>query len=69
MADDNANERLTPLQNAVLLLKQAKAKLARYERAQSEPIAVIGMACRFPGPAATPAAFWRLLSDGVDAIS
>ncbi|MCP4702330.1 MAG: amino acid adenylation domain-containing protein [Gammaproteobacteria bacterium] len=33
-----------------------------------EPIAVTGIACRFPG-AKDPDAFWRLLRDGVDAIS
>ncbi|HZC09855.1 MAG TPA: acyltransferase domain-containing protein, partial [Mycobacterium sp.] len=32
-----------------------------------EPIAIIGVGCRFPG-ADGPAAFWRLLRDGVDAI-
>ncbi len=36
--------------------------------AADEPIAIIGIGCRFPG-ADGPAAFWRLLSDGVDAIS
>jgi acyl transferase domain-containing protein/acyl-CoA synthetase (AMP-forming)/AMP-acid ligase II/acyl carrier protein len=36
--------------------------------AADEPIAIIGVGCRFPG-ADGPAAFWRLLSDGVDAIS
>jgi acyl transferase domain-containing protein/acyl-CoA synthetase (AMP-forming)/AMP-acid ligase II/acyl carrier protein len=33
-----------------------------------EPIAIIGIGCRFPG-ADGPAAFWQLLSDGVDAIT
>lgn len=32
-----------------------------------EHIAVVGLACRFPG-APDPAAFWSVLSDGVDAI-
>src|SRR6185437_9925347 len=36
--------------------------------ALGEPIAIVGMACRFPG-ASDPEAFWRLLRDGVDAIS
>jgi acyl transferase domain-containing protein len=33
-----------------------------------EPIAIIGIGCRFPG-AENPEAFWRLLRDGVDAIT
>ena len=40
---------------------------ARAESAD-EPIAVVGIGCRFPG-ADGPAAFWRLLSGGVDAIT
>ncbi len=34
----------------------------------SEPIAIIGLACRFPG-ANNPRDFWKLLIHGVDAIS
>jgi acyl transferase domain-containing protein len=33
-----------------------------------EPIAIIGIGCRFPG-ADSPQAFWQLLSNGVDAIT
>lgn len=33
-----------------------------------EPIAIIGMGCRFPG-ASNPEAYWQLLRDGVDAIT
>jgi phthiocerol/phenolphthiocerol synthesis type-I polyketide synthase C len=35
----------------------------------AEPIAIIGVGCRFPGGAHGPAQFWRLLTDGVDAIT
>ncbi|MFD5321592.1 SDR family NAD(P)-dependent oxidoreductase [Streptomyces sp. NPDC127098] len=36
--------------------------------APQEPIAIIGMACRFPGGATTPDEFWRLVAGGVDAV-
>ncbi|WP_394834890.1 SDR family NAD(P)-dependent oxidoreductase [Pendulispora rubella] len=35
----------------------------------AEPIAIVGMACRFPGGADDPASFWRLLVEGVDAVT
>ena len=35
--------------------------------ADDEPIAIVGVACRLPG-AADPAAFWRLLVNGTDAV-
>jgi acyl transferase domain-containing protein/NAD(P)-dependent dehydrogenase (short-subunit alcohol dehydrogenase family)/acyl carrier protein len=33
-----------------------------------EPLAIIGIGCRFPGRANDPASFWVLLADGVDAV-
>jgi acyl transferase domain-containing protein len=68
MPDGQAAEALTPLQNAVYLLKQAQAKLAAQQHAQSEPIAIVGMACRLPGGGDTPEAFWQFLCDGGNAI-
>ena len=37
--------------------------------AVNEPIAIIGIGCRFPGGADGPESFWRLLAEGVDAIT
>ena len=37
--------------------------------AQTDPIAIIGMGCRFPGKSHDPESFWRLLYDGVNAIA
>lgn len=34
-----------------------------------EPIAIIGIGCRFPGNVHNPDSFWRLLRDGIDAIT
>ncbi|MFZ4767880.1 MAG: type I polyketide synthase, partial [Roseimicrobium sp.] len=33
-----------------------------------EPVAIVGIGCRFPGGASDPASFWRMLCDGVDAV-
>ncbi|MFI1304133.1 type I polyketide synthase [Streptomyces sioyaensis] len=34
-----------------------------------EQLAIVAMSCRFPGGAGSPEEFWRLLADGVDALS
>lgn len=49
-------------------LDEALARLEASQRAKTEPIAVVGLGCRWPG-ADSPDAFWRLLHDGVDAIT
>ena len=50
-------------------LKQLKQRIAEMERADTGPIAVVGMACRFPGGANTPESFWELLLSGTDALT
>ncbi|KAI3397078.1 hypothetical protein diail_11220 [Diaporthe ilicicola] len=37
--------------------------------ANDMPIAVVGLACRFPGDASTPSKFWDMLKEGRDAYS
>ncbi|MBW4454228.1 MAG: polyketide synthase dehydratase domain-containing protein [Nostoc indistinguendum CM1-VF10] len=61
-------EQLSPLQRAALAIKEMQSKLDKIERKKTEPIAIIGMSCRFPGGANDPESFWQLLHDGVDAI-
>ncbi len=56
------------MKQALLELKQMRAKLNVLESAKTEPIAIVGLGCRFPGGANNPEAFWQLLHDGIDAI-
>ena len=46
---------------------ESATRAGQDREAKNEPIAIIGIGCRFPG-ANDPAAFWQLLRDGVDAI-
>jgi len=56
------------MQEALLELESLQSQVDGLRRAQTEPIAIIGMGCRFPAGANHPEAFWRLLRDGVDAV-
>ena len=58
---------LTPLQKAFLTIRTLRHELDAAQAGRSEPIAIVGMGCRVPG-ANDPDAFWRLLSEGRDAI-
>lgn len=64
----NSAIRLMDSHTILNALQEAAAKLEAVERAKSEPIAVIGLSCRFPGGANDPDSFWHLLHEGRDAI-
>ena len=70
MAETPQNpDRRALLKDAVRALDEMQAKLQAMERARTEPIAVVGIGCRFPGGADTPEALWQLLRGGVDAVT
>ncbi|AVQ71833.1 MULTISPECIES: type I polyketide synthase [Microcystis] len=68
MESHHQKTELTPLQKAIIALKEARNKIEALERQKNEPIAIIGMGCRFPGGANSPEAFWELLSRGKEVI-
>ncbi|MGI5500429.1 type I polyketide synthase [Lentzea sp. CA-135723] len=52
------------------LLGTAPEVVATTARATTdEPMAIVSMACRFPGGIASPEDLWRVMTDGIDAIS
>ena len=61
-------DQLSPVKRAIVELRTLRAKLKKAERVRDEPIAVIGMGCRFPGGANDPDSLWRMLCEGVDAV-
>ena len=63
MSEDTARQ----LKEAVRALAAMRARLERAEAERNVPVAVAGLACRFPS-AETADAFWESLAGGVDAV-
>jgi acyl transferase domain-containing protein len=60
---------LSPVKRALLALEDMKGKLDATQYAKTEPIAIVGMGCRFPGGVDSPETFWELLRQGEDAVT
>ena len=52
----------------MILADELNTRVEKIGRAASQPIAVIGVGCRFPGGAHSPEQFWKLLMEGGDGV-
>jgi len=63
-----AQDRRAIITDALRKIDELTARLEVAEKAGTEPIAVVGMACRFPGGVDNPDEYWELLKQGRSGI-
>ncbi len=57
------------MKKALIELRELRTKVNALETEKDEPIAIVGMGCRFPGNVDTPESFWKLIREGNNAVT
>lgn len=71
MADEREGTERTSadaLRRALGAIRDLRGRLDQAEQALHEPVAIVGIGCRFPGGASGPAGYWAMLHAGRDVI-
>ena len=69
MSTDQPGGHAQRLKRAVQVIQDLRAQLADAKLQRPAPIAIVGAGCRLPGGIDSLRSYWRLLCDGVDAIT